>query len=69
MNKVRKSIPGAHEVLSRDPSRDKILSAGAQGSPQLQILNKMGSYTSNKLFEAQNITDVLYQPMVGQGIS
>lgn len=74
-----KSRPVAHGVIYRDASGNKhraylnrgskneiIVSAGALGSPQLLMLSGVGP--SNHL-KAHNITVVLDQPLVGQGMS
>ncbi|KAK6117108.1 hypothetical protein DH2020_049153 [Rehmannia glutinosa] len=74
-----KKRPLAHGVVFRDASGNKhraylkrgskneiILSAGALGSPQLLMLSGIGPVDHLK---AHNITVVLDQPLVGQGMS
>ena len=74
-----KTKPKAHGVVFRDASGAKhkaylkkgskneiIISAGALGSPQLLMLSGVGPSAHLK---AHNITVVLDQPLVGQGMS
>lgn len=77
--KIGKKSPLAHGVIFRDGSGKKhraylkkgakneiILSAGALGSPQLLMLSGVGPMGHLK---AHNITLILDQPSVGQGMS
>ncbi|KAI3453646.1 hypothetical protein Pfo_010309 [Paulownia fortunei] len=52
--------------LKRGPKNEIIISAGALGSPQLLMLSGVGPVDHLK---AHNITVVLDQPLVGQGMS
>lgn len=52
--------------LKRGPKNEIIVSSGALGSPQLLMLSGIGPADQLK---AHNITIVLDQPLVGQGMS
>lgn len=78
-NSTGVSRPRAHGVVFRDtmgrkhkaylkhgPSNEIIVTAGALGSPQLLMLSGVGP---SQHLQAHNITIVLDQPLVGQGMS
>lgn len=52
--------------LKRGPKNEIIISSGALGSPQLLMLSGVGP---KQHLQGHNITLVLDQPMVGQGMS
>ncbi|GAB4834327.1 hypothetical protein Ancab_032581 [Ancistrocladus abbreviatus] len=63
----RDAAGGRHKAhLNPGPKSEIILSAGALGSPQLLMLSGVGPVDQLK---AHNISVVLDQPMVGQGMS
>ncbi|KAL2235246.1 UNVERIFIED_CONTAM: Protein HOTHEAD [Sesamum indicum] len=63
----RDSLGHKHKAyLNRGPKNEIILSAGALGSPQLLMLSGLGPADHLK---AHNISIVLDQPLVGQGMS
>lgn len=63
----RDAAGGKHKAYVKNGSKNEIIiSAGALGSPQLLMLSGVGPLEQLK---AHNISVVLDQPMVGQGMS